>query len=596
MFSAKAAGEVQFTHTQRAAHIPPHPPFHPHTTAVPVPASTYLGSTKLRDRVELDKLKRQNREQQQAKYADPVAQPFKLKMLERPTNLEKVKQEVEAARQAACDFDRKNRPVVLPPKPKPGAGNVRLNSAAVLREDNLYRKKQEQEAAKLRAYEAELRDSSEFDEWRDRMRKVDDEAERARMERRRVEALVADEAARESKLRQANDNKAVAIAARAAASQGTVRRLKETAARRQAQLAVVAEVHSQRERPALAVEELRQAKLAAAAETRDEMERHAEVIAAERRAEEERRADLIKQIRALERVPKKRVVAFDPTYVPPVGVLEQMSLAELRERLVTAEEERKAEEMKRRQKIVEAKRSKEEDLKDRIARVSAMRDVAANDTQRRAEAAKRAEAEAVAARAVRLAEAQAQVHAKLEAKRAARLQEEARLAAEVERIKMQAQFLGNDRDAVEKKTHLSQRDGAQRDALARQSAVVDAAEKRQGLMEKEIAQRRANLQREREAHQRLIQRFEADAADASTVAADQAAALDASRQMLKTRLGIGYGWTPEQTTAATAALGGNAMLNGSGVLGGGTKQMTAGAGQRLLGASTAAESTATRGL
>jgi hypothetical protein len=555
---------------------------------VPVPASTYLDPTKLRDRVELDKLKRQNREQQQAKYADPAAQPFKLRMLERPTNLAKVQQAVEAAREAACDFDRKNRPVVLPPKPKPGAGNVRLNSAAVLREDNLYRKKQEQEAAKLRAYEAELRDSSEFDEWRDRMRKVDEEAERARVERRRVEALIADEAARESKLRQANDNKAAAIAARAAACQGTVRRLREAAARRQAQRAVVAEIQTQRERPGLAVEELRQAKLAAAAETREEMERHAETIAAERRAEEERRADLIKQIRALERVPKKRVIAFDPTYVPPVGVLEQMSLAELRERLATAEEERKAEEAKRRQKIVEAKRSKEEDLKGRIARLSAMRDLAAGDSQRRAEAAKRAEAEAEAARAARLAEGQAQVHAKLEAKRAARLKEEARLAAEVETIKIQAQFLGSDREAVEKKAHLSMREGAQHDALARQGAVVDAAEKRQGLVEKEIAQRRAHLQREREARQQLVRRFEAEAADATAVAADQAAAFDASRQMLKTRLGIRYGWT-------AAASGGNAMFDGSAVFGGVTKQMTAGSGQRLRVLSAAVEGTATRG-
>ena len=51
---------------------------------------------------------------------------------------------------------------------------VRLNSTAILREDNLYRKKQASEAALLGAYERELRDSAEFDEWQQRMKHLDE--------------------------------------------------------------------------------------------------------------------------------------------------------------------------------------------------------------------------------------------------------------------------------------------------------------------------------------------------------------------------------------------------------------------------------------
>jgi len=254
-------------------------------------------------------------------------------------------------------------------------------------------------------------------------------------------------------------------------------------------------------------------------------------------------------------VPRKRVVALDPTYIPNIGVLEQMSLAELRERLRMVEEERSAEEKKKRERILAAKASKEKELKARLSRLSHIREEAAKDAARRVEAAKRVEIEAEEQRHDRLAAAQLKLHQEIEAKRAVRLQEEARLAEELKAIKMKAQFLGADASAVERKRMLSQRQGAQREAMARQDAIVEASSATLSTEAKELAQRRLNLQRQRQKHEAFLRDYEASAAQATDAARHDEAEWQASRQMLQTRLGLGLSHAGK-AQVATKELGG----------------------------------------
>lgn len=49
--------------------------------------------------------------------------------------------------------------------------------------------------------------------------------------------------------------------------------------------------------------------------------------------EQRKREELIRQIRELERVPIVRTKGFDPTETSGLGLLDEMSIAELRERL-----------------------------------------------------------------------------------------------------------------------------------------------------------------------------------------------------------------------------------------------------------------------
>lgn len=71
---------------------------------------------------------------------------------------QQIREQVEKERQQ--EFEKKVKANKLPSYSS--APPVKLTAAAILREDALYRKRQEKEAAQLQRFEVELRDSAEF--------------------------------------------------------------------------------------------------------------------------------------------------------------------------------------------------------------------------------------------------------------------------------------------------------------------------------------------------------------------------------------------------------------------------------------------------
>lgn len=67
------------------------------------------------------------------------------------------------------------------PVPPPPTAEVRVNAAAILREDAVFRRRQRKEVAMLRRYEAELRDEAEHAAWRERVKAEDEQARRGAM-------------------------------------------------------------------------------------------------------------------------------------------------------------------------------------------------------------------------------------------------------------------------------------------------------------------------------------------------------------------------------------------------------------------------------
>ena len=64
---------------------------------------------------------------------------------------------------------------------------VKLNTAAILREESLFRKKQAEEAKLIQNYEEELRDSTEYYRWKTEMEEHDDKMKLEQVKLKRMQ-------------------------------------------------------------------------------------------------------------------------------------------------------------------------------------------------------------------------------------------------------------------------------------------------------------------------------------------------------------------------------------------------------------------------
>jgi hypothetical protein len=199
------------------------------------------------------------------------------------------------------------------------------------------------------------------------------------------------------------------------------------------------------------------------------------------------------------------------------GVLDEMSIVELHERLARQKQIFAEEEEERRQEIVKKKQAQEQDMMERVHRLSEVRTQAEKDAYSRRVKVEEQKAELVVKKhAIRLKQMD-EMHSKIEAKRAERRAEEEALAAERKAIKIKRQFLAADASAVEEKKWDSQLAGAERALKAKQTrAISEDKEKKQVLnaLDKQRKITAAKVVKEKKAYQQdFDDRLAVDALD-----------------------------------------------------------------------------------
>lgn len=381
-----------------------------------------------------------------AKYNKSLEYKFHESKAGKP--IDEVRREVEEERNKGLAFDSSY--YNEPPDFHRNAPTVRLNAAAVLKEDALYRKQQAKDAETLRNYEEELRDPFEFYMWQKELRERDHADKLKGVALRREQAKQSAIEAREATLRQKEDNYSVASLMREQAEVIKQQKELEKEVEMLKHQEVVQSVIQERTvKPQEAMRRAVEARIEAGRKVRDELEEARVKKEEQDRLEEEIKADTIRQLRALNTVHKERIVVFDPTITAGIGLLDEMSYMEMQVRQKQERERAEEVEKAKRQQILEEKDKKALQLDKRVDVILRAREVKAQANQQARQKAKEAKAREEAALKEARAIAAAALDKELTAKREAHRAEQAALKAEQDRIKRQQQYLGAAMSQVE---------------------------------------------------------------------------------------------------------------------------------------------------
>ncbi|NWZ25161.1 CFA99 protein, partial [Asarcornis scutulata] len=250
---------------------------------------------------------------------------------------------------------------------------IKLNAAAILREGALYQRKMEQELKRIENLLRGAGDPSEFLEWQKQMRGKDLEEQLAEIECRRLQGKLSHEEAVLAHQNVTQENKKKADLMREEKAelmhQYAEKRLQEQKEMRELVEQVV-EGHKNAKQAKLKLQKYKQQIVQEVSEENRELLRQA---LEEEEEKLRKRCELIQQIRAIESLPILKHKFVDLTETGGHGLICEMSIVELRERLALLREAQKAAEEEKRDQIIHEKQAKEQLLLDKLDQISVFR-------------------------------------------------------------------------------------------------------------------------------------------------------------------------------------------------------------------------------
>ncbi len=355
---------------------------------------------------------------------------------------------------------------------------VRTTAATVRREQQLYKRRDEERLALLRKKEIEMRDDAEFQAWKKK------EEEKSRTERealiaeRKLLMMLADEEAKAAKLRQEEQNQDVSRQFRSEMKETRSKFEQEKEEERRQKLRFATDLRQElAQQVEIAVAHVASAKKSAASELKAEKQVNEQRVAIQLELDRERKVGMIQEIKRIhaesvamrsERIEKRR----NEANAVDIGAIATMSYAELQEKLAEVRKEQSDLEAERRENIMKHRAQQRTELQEMQAQCEAERRAYLDDKERQRMEKKRDEA--AHAEQMRIAEEQrlVELQAKLQEKRDKRKEQE-RLRKEAERErKLSGQLLAGDASAVEWNNWRELERGQQNKILSVQNSLV----------------------------------------------------------------------------------------------------------------------------
>ncbi|EFC42143.1 predicted protein [Naegleria gruberi] len=365
--------------------------------------------------------------------------------------------------------------------------NVKLNAAAILREEAIVRKKQGKEAELLKKYETELRDDSEFVNWKESMKLMDEKKQLEDIERKKREAMESDLNARLMKEQFAEKNTIIASEQKKK-READVNALKEKLVTYQKmQEEKNKEFAKAREEKLKEVKkEIKIEKKRTAYEVKKQREVNEKIIKKQQEEEQKKREELMKQIKALVSGSKRQTKTFDRTETSEVGLLAEMSIQQLKEELDGLKKKQEQEREEKKSQIISQKKEKENDMQAKLSLLRKHREQTKKErTTNRMKKIETMETQNKQAEEMRR-EGMIALSEKIEQKRDLKMKELKQQAELKNQRLKEKQRLHQEKENVEKKHWENQEIGAERECLIRfenqkRSAPVRNRSKKIGL-------------------------------------------------------------------------------------------------------------------
>ena len=395
------------------------------------------------------------------------AKGFDLQTDKRPMNFDRIKEEVENKIQSTLQFDNK---YMNPPKDfSKYEADVKYNEAAIIREEYLIDKKNKEEEAALNKILIEKKDSKEFERWQSEMKIKDDIIKMQEIEKRKLELELNREVASTYMQRRIQKNQLKAAEHKKQEMINMKKKEEEKKEDIKQKKEVIKEIKKEQENVAKQKILKKKENQELYKNRKKEFNELNLIAQEEKKIYLERRDDLIRQIRELEKLPIKRTTGFDPTETPGYGLLEEMSLVELRERLAL-QKKMHADEIRAKKEENKLKmQERADELVNKAQIIQENRDRLRNMK----EIERKAKKDAALAQKQRIKEQREKslflVKQKIENKKQKLKKEDEIFQKKIREIKLQRQFLQLGRDAVEFKQFKQIEDGIERKINDRQN-------------------------------------------------------------------------------------------------------------------------------